>query len=227
MPKKSRPAAGERSTPPRVLERRDHIIATTREMIGELGIEGITMRDLARRSGVVVGTLYNQFNSREAIIADALRQDFEGRYKPFPSTMPPSERLEARITEASKAIAGPMRDYTRSVMFFYFHYNPNADLRSTIHDFVMEDISRIVQTIEDRAELQPWVNARAFADDIVTQLYALAAKWTQGYIPERQLKARLIQAAASSFIGISLGATRTEFEALALRHSTAKHTRAG
>lgn len=217
MPKNSRSNSGNYAAPS-VLERREHIVNTTRQMIGELGIEGITMRNLAQRSGVAVATLYNQFGSREDIIADALRQDFEGRYEPFPETMGPSERLEARITAAAKAISGPMRDYTRSVMFFYFHYNPNSDLRSTIHDYVMADISRIVQVIEQRGELQPWVNARTFADDVVTQLYALAAKWTQGYMGDRQLKVRLIQAAAASFAGISSGATRGEFEALAARH---------
>jgi len=55
------------------LARRDRIIAITRELIAELGIESITMRDLAQRCSVAVATLYNQFGSREAIIAEALR----------------------------------------------------------------------------------------------------------------------------------------------------------
>lgn len=203
-----------------VADRRQRIIETTRGLIGEVGIEAITMRYLARRCGVAVATLYNQFGSREAIIAQALREDFEGRYQPFPEHMLPSERLEARIRESAAAITGSLRDYTRSVMFFYFHYRPDPDLRGTIHDFVVQDFTAIARMVESRGELQPWVNLPQFTDDLVTQLYSIATKWTQGYISDRYLRPRLMLAASASFAGVSLGESRREFEALAMRHST-------
>lgn len=207
-----------KATPSRsVADRRQRIIETTRELIAEIGIDAVTMRHLARRCDVAVATLYNQFGSREAILAQVLREDFEGRYKPFPDHMAPSERLEARITESVAAITGGLRDYTRSVMFFYFHYRPDPDLRATIHDFVVQDFTAITRVVESRGELQNWVNPSQFADDLVTQLYSLATKWTQGYISDRQLRPRLILAAAASFAGISVGKSRQEFDSLALR----------
>lgn len=218
MPRPAQSVA--QATPSRsVADRRQRIVETTRELIGEVGIEAITMRYLARRCGVAVATLYNQFGSREAIIAQALREDFEGRYQPFPEHMPPGERLETRIRESAAAITGSLRDYTRSVMFFYFHYRPDPDLRATIHDFVVQDFTAIARVVESRGELQPWVNLPQFTDDLVTQLYSLATKWTQGYIPDRQLRPRLMLAAAASFAGVSLGKSRQEFEALAQRHA--------
>ena len=209
------------ATPSRaVADRRQRIVEITRELIGEIGIEAITMRFLARRCGVAVATLYNQFESREAIISQALREDFEGRYQPFPEHTAPGERLEARISESAAAITGSMRDYTRSVMFFYFHYRPDPDLRSTIHDFVVQDFAAIARLVEARGELQPWVNVPQFTDDLVTQLYSIVTKWTQGYISDRQLRPRLMLAAAASFAGNSLGKSRQEFEALAMRHTS-------
>lgn len=204
--------------PDSVLERRQRIIDTTRALIAEQGIEGITMRDLASRCKVAVATLYNQFGSREAIIAEALRIDFEGRFQPFPENVGPVERLESRVTESANAITGELRDYTRSVMFFYFHYNPDSRLRATIHDYIAADFTAITQQIATRNDLQDWVNPRHFADDLVTQLYSIASKCTQGYIPRRKLKQRLLLAAAASFAGVSRGDTRGEFEALARRH---------
>ncbi len=204
--------------PDSVIERRQRIIDTTRELIAEQGIEGITMRDLASRCSVAVATLYNQFGSREAIVAEALRIDFEGRFSSFPEDVGPVESLESRITESARAITGELRDYTRSVMFFYFHYKPDSQLRATIHDFVVADFTAITKQIAARDELQSWVNPSQFADDLVTQLYALASKCTQGYIPRRKFKQRLMLAAAASFAGISRGATRKEFEALAQRY---------
>ena len=198
--------------------RRERIIAVTRELIGELGIEAITMRDLAQRCGVAVATLYNQFGSREAIIAAALLCDFEGRYEPLSQrtvALGPADKLRERIGEAARSIVGPMRDYTRSVMFFYFHYRPDSMLRAAIHDFVAADFMGIALQIEARGDLQPWVRVDTFADDLITQLYALVMKWSQGHIPDRRLRARLLHAASASFIGISRGRSREELERLA------------
>lgn len=198
--------------------RRERIISVTRELIGELGIEAITMRDLALRCEVAVATLYNQFGSREAIIAAALRSDFEGRYEPLSQrtlALGPAEKLRERIGDAARAIVGPMRDYTRSVMFFYFHHKPDSTLRAAIHDFVATDFTAIVRDIETRGDLQPWARVDTFADDLITQLYALVMKWSQGYIADRRLRARLLHAASVSFIGISRGQSREDFEILA------------
>jgi AcrR family transcriptional regulator len=198
--------------------RRERIISVTRELIGELGIESITMRDLALRCDVAVATLYNQFGSREAIIAAALQSDFEGRYEPLSRrtvSLGPAGKLRERIGEAARAIVGPMRDYTRSVMFFYFHHKPDSTLRAAIHDFVAADFMAIAQEIETRGDLQPWVHVDTFADDLITQLYGLVMKWSQGYIPDRRLRSRLLHAATASFIGISRGRSRGELERLA------------
>ena len=53
-----------------------------------------------------------------------------------------------------------------------------------------------------------------FADDIITQNYSLVMKWAQGYIKDRDLDARMIHAIGASFIGITRGKTRAEFERL-------------
>ena len=48
---------------------------------------------------------------------------------------------------------------------------------------------QIVEEIEQRGDLQPWVEfARTFADDIITQNYALVMKWAQGHIKDRDLR---------------------------------------
>lgn len=176
------------------------------------------MRDLAQQCGVAVATLYNQFGSREAIIAEALRGDFEGRYQPLSqrtSDLDPADKVRERIGDAVRGMTGSLRDYTRSVMFFYFHHKPDSQLRSAIHDFVVSDFLSIVREIEALGDLQPWVRPEVFSDDLITQLYSLVMKWSQGHISDRRLRPRLMQAAATSFCGITRGASRAAFERLA------------
>ena len=92
---------------------------------------------------------------------------------------------------------------------------PDSTLRAAIHDFVAADFTTIAKEIEIRGDLQPWVRVDTFADDLITQLYGLVMKWSQGYIPDRHLRARLLHAASASFIGISRGRSREEFEKIA------------
>ena len=59
-------------------ERRARILETARDMLVEEGGK-FTMRDLAKRSGVALATLYNIFGSQDELVAQAVVQVFEER----------------------------------------------------------------------------------------------------------------------------------------------------
>lgn len=203
-----------KSQAPGIVARRDRIVAETRKLIASSGIKNIRMRALAEQCNVATATLYNQFGSRDGIIAAALEADFRGRFEPLSKKtedLLPSEKIRQRI-ELTAIDVTQLKDYTRSVMFFYFHQDTIDSLRSMIHDFVAEDFREIVYQIRDLGDLASWVRADEFADDIVTELYSISMKWTQGYIPQADLQLRLMQSACASFIGISTGKTRENFE---------------
>jgi AcrR family transcriptional regulator len=216
MPGKT-PATRKRRKSPRIAERRSRIIEITRELVAARGIDNVTIRDLAEECGVAVATLYNQFGSRERVIGAALEADFRGRFEPISvrtRDLTPARKVDERITLATRAILSELREYTRSVMFFYFHHAGSPELRAAIHDFAAADFRTIVEDIARRGDLQPWVDPRSFADDIITQNYALIMKWAQGYIRDRDLRSRVIRAIGASFIGITRGRTRPAFEKL-------------
>ena len=60
------------------LERRERILASARELIAERGYEGLTMRDLAAHCRVSVPTLYNQFGSKDSLLAAAVETHCSG-----------------------------------------------------------------------------------------------------------------------------------------------------
>ncbi len=56
----------------------DAILATTRELLAEVGFERLTMTDVAARAGVGRPTVYRRYPSKEALVAasvEALRRD--------------------------------------------------------------------------------------------------------------------------------------------------------
>ena len=55
----------------RVQRSRDHVLATTFELLGESGVGGFTVDEVARRSGVAKTTIYRHWPSREALVIDA------------------------------------------------------------------------------------------------------------------------------------------------------------
>ena len=57
---------------PRQLERQANILATTREMLAEVGYSATTMRGLAQRANVAPGTLYNLYKSKDALVFAAV-----------------------------------------------------------------------------------------------------------------------------------------------------------
>src|ERR1700691_5425013 len=84
MPKK--PSGKTQSAPPlsaessekgagnvdgRVRRSRDRVLTTTFELLGESGVGGFTVEEVARRSGVAKTTIYRHWRSREALVIDA------------------------------------------------------------------------------------------------------------------------------------------------------------
>ncbi len=201
----------------RVVERRERIIQTVRTLIAKRGIEPVGMRDLAEECGVAVTTLYNQFGSREGVIGAALHAVFRDHFVPLAErtqNLSPAQQIDARITAATQAILGELREYSRSTMSFYFSPTPHPLLRSELHDFVVVDFRHVVEDIERRGDLEPWVDIPSFTDDIVTQHYSLVMKWVQGYIRDQDLHTRCLRAIGTSFMGVTHGNTRLEIKQL-------------
>lgn len=55
----------------RVRRSRDRVLTTTFELLGETGVSGLTVDEVARRSGVAKTTIYRHWPTREALVIDA------------------------------------------------------------------------------------------------------------------------------------------------------------
>lgn len=66
------PAAPRRGRP-RSVEADESILAATLELAGQVGINGMSMDDLAARANVSKSTIYRRWSSKEQLVLDALR----------------------------------------------------------------------------------------------------------------------------------------------------------
>jgi AcrR family transcriptional regulator len=89
-------------------ERRDEIVELAGQLFARKGFAGTTVREIADRAGILSGSLYHHFDSKEAIAAEILLQYYEQLAERFNEIVAAStssiETINAFITEAFKDI---------------------------------------------------------------------------------------------------------------------------
>ncbi|MEO3853386.1 TetR/AcrR family transcriptional regulator [Acrocarpospora macrocephala] len=67
-----------------VSERRDHLVKLAAELFARKGFQATTVRQIAEEAGILSGSLYHHFDSKEAIVDEVLRtflEDLIARYR--------------------------------------------------------------------------------------------------------------------------------------------------
>lgn len=80
--------------------RRQEIVAVATELFAERGYRATTMRDIADASGVLPGSLYHHFESKESLIGELLTSYYEDLLK----TMRPVVHQETGAVEALRRL---------------------------------------------------------------------------------------------------------------------------
>jgi AcrR family transcriptional regulator len=59
------------------LETQEKILSATRSLLAEVGLEGITLKGICERAGVLPGSFYNLFETKEEAVVTVVRQALE------------------------------------------------------------------------------------------------------------------------------------------------------
>jgi AcrR family transcriptional regulator len=96
---------------------RDELLDVARQVIADEGVDA-SLRDIARRAGVGIGTLYRHFPTREALLAaiigDGVRR-MSANATEFSRAKPPGEALAAWLADVARRI-GPYRGLAGSML---------------------------------------------------------------------------------------------------------------
>ena len=91
-----------------VNSRRDELLELAAEMFAERGLRATTVRDIADGAGILSGSLYHHFASKEEIVDELLRGFLDwlfGRYREIVDSEPnPLERLKGLFMASFEAI---------------------------------------------------------------------------------------------------------------------------
>jgi AcrR family transcriptional regulator len=90
------------------VSRRDELLDLAATMFAERGLRATTVRDIADSAGILSGSLYHHFKSKEQMVEEVLRDFLDwlfGRYREIVDTEPnPLERLKGLFMTSFEAI---------------------------------------------------------------------------------------------------------------------------
>lgn len=177
-------------------ERRDHLVKLAAELFARKGFQATTVREIALEAGILSGSLYHHFDSKEAIVDEVLRtflEDVTARYRAAAdgqgdprSVLAEMVRTGFATLEAHRAAITVMQNdwnYLRSLPGDRFDYLERAE--DEIERIWVEQIERGQAVGQFRADLDPkltyrmirdtiWVTARWFRPDGPLDTAALA-----------------------------------------------------
>nr|WP_062340786.1 TetR/AcrR family transcriptional regulator [Herbidospora sakaeratensis] len=158
-------------------ERRDHLVKLAAELFARKGFQATTVRNIADEAGILSGSLYHHFDSKESIVDEVLRtflDDLTARYRVIlDSGKGPAEVL-AQMVRTGFATLEPHRaaitvmqndwNYLRSLEHHRFDYLVKAE--DEIERMWLEQIKKGQATGELRADVDPKLTYRMLRDSI-------------------------------------------------------------
>jgi AcrR family transcriptional regulator len=89
-------------------DRRSELLALAAGMFAERGLRATTVRDIADAAGILSGSLYHHFDSKESMVDEILREFLDALFGRFDeivaACLPPAQRLEAFARASFEAI---------------------------------------------------------------------------------------------------------------------------
>jgi AcrR family transcriptional regulator len=163
--------------PARADGRRSHqeLLAAARETFAEHGTDA-SLREVARRAGVNIATLYRHFPTREALLEALLRDGFDtlrGRAADLLAAPDPGQALLTWMGELAAASAS-YEGLPASVM------GALNDPSSTLHASCV-DLHATAADLLARAQESGQVRADLTAGELIATVYAMA--WAAGQAP--------------------------------------------
>lgn len=158
-------------------ERRDHLVRLAAELFARKGFQATTVREIAEEAGILSGSLYHHFDSKETIVDEVLTtflDDLVGRYRAAldqdgdPRTiLSEMVRIGFSTLEPHRAAITVMQNdwsYLRSLPGDRFDYLVRAE--DEVERMWVEQIKRGQAAGQLRADVDPKLTYRMIRDTI-------------------------------------------------------------
>ena len=197
-------------------ERRERILASTCEIVAELGPAGLSMRDLARRSRVTVPTIYNLVGGRDAVLFAAVEEQTARFVAGIEATSAanPVERMLAVYESCLRELLSLPR-YWRTFLRVVFTTPSVETFRTRLESAMNAEIRRGVMALWKADLLDDWVAPEALIALLQRNLGIVTMQWSSGEFADSHLRPAILYGACCVLAGACADGARKEFSARA------------
>ena len=188
----------------RQVERRQGIQAEAWRLMAERGYEGVTMRELSKRTGISTRTLYEMYGGKDALLGEA----FRGRLRIV------FERIEEAIgvkglehlTQMNAAIVDSIAN---SENFSRAYASVLASNKISIYtiETPVKHFLGCLEEIRGEGDLLPWVDLELTARRLLMGQNALMIQWGNGTVSLGNLESLYMLAMCEQLIPLTTGKT--------------------
>ena len=170
-------------------ERGDRILEATRELLAERGYSAVTVRELARRCGVSVPTLYNRFGGKDELIARAVQSQFFQVLSSLEDEGEPlgHPRLIALVGRVAEGIV-ELADYHRALLQAFSQVRETGAIHQNLAQELISALIVQLAEMRRRRELCDWVALDVLATQITTACIAAMMAWSAGGVSDTGLR---------------------------------------
>ncbi|MEN3976553.1 TetR/AcrR family transcriptional regulator [Emcibacter sp. SYSU 3D8] len=194
----------------RQVERRQGIQAEAWRLMAERGYDGVTMRELSKRTGISTRTLYEIYGGKDALLGEAFRGRLEIVF----------ERIEAaidgkgvdRLIQMNGAIVDSI---ARSENFSRAYASVLASNRISIYtiETPVKHFLGCLEQMREAGDFLPWVDLELTARRLLMGQHALMIQWGNGTISIANLEGLYMLAMCEMLIPLTSGDTRDALQA--------------
>lgn len=201
-----------------LLERRARILQTARDLIGEVGYQGLTMRHLATRCGVSVPTLYNQFGSKDQLLAAAVQSHFASL---LTSSAPESRGIgheylisimQLRAREITR-----LPGFHRKLLGAFMSTRDTESTEAELRTGLAGELSKALAEMREQGQLADWADAELLAKHLTGACVASAVAWATGVLDDAELEATMLLTACMLTLGAASGDARDALQREAVK----------
>lgn len=165
-----------------LLHRRDRIILTTIQALDELGIQGISTREIARREGISEGAIFKHFRSKTELLLALLEYDSQ-----YDQDIANSAKL--KYGSPSEAIIFTVRSYAEyyenyppvtAITQHYMVFAADAQLEKKVKEIFFSRLNHfhhMINEAKNMGELKENTDCEVVGDFIWTYCRDICVKW--------------------------------------------------
>jgi AcrR family transcriptional regulator len=193
----------------RQVERRQGIQAEAWRLMAERGYDGVTMRELSRRTGISTRTLYEIYGGKDALLGEAFRGRLRIVFERFEAAIDAKglEHLVRMNSAIVDSIAG-------SENFSRAYASVLASNKISIYtiETPVKHFLGCLEEIRDEGDLLPWVDLELTARRLLMGQNALMVQWGNGTISLANLESVYMLSMCEILIPLTAGKTHAALQ---------------